>query len=73
MTAKIGRGDAIAGPTEHRGEESVRGAQIAHTRNENDQRAFSVDVVGDAAIGTAQIAGFRAAGCGWGLHGGYSS
>jgi hypothetical protein len=73
VAPKIGRGDSIAGGAKLRCQESIRGAEIAHSGHEDDQRSSAVDVIGNPSVGATKVAGFLDEGRGFCLHDGYYS
>jgi hypothetical protein len=55
VTAEVGRGDAVTGRDQQGSEVSVRGAQLAHPRDEQQERALARDVEADLAAVDAKV------------------
>ena len=57
VAAQVARGDPVARHDQRRRQEAVGGAQVAHARDEHDERPVAVDVVPDAPLGAGQVGG----------------
>ena len=57
MAAEVDRRHPVAGIDEGGSEEAVRGAQLPHAGDQQDERTRALEVVGESATGDGQLQG----------------